>query len=440
MVLPAMVRTPWGNADELRAKMLPPGRATPRREVERSQRERLFAAMVAAVAEKGYEATTVADLVELSGVSRSAFYQHFEGRQACFLATVEAVVKPALEFAAGIQLGDEDLARRSFEALVEWVVAQPSAAKTCFDVHAAGPEGVALGKRILAEFNHSLKRLLDSIPGHEDTPADFVRALLAGTQEVIHSRIYGGHEEELLDLAPLLWGWIFSYSPPPGPLIAPPRRALQQTLPFRERQAASNPPERILRALAAVVSTKGYLETSVAEIVQRAKTSQRTFYQHFANKEEALIAALDSGSAQMLAAALPAMRRTSDWQARVRATEEAMFTFGAKEPEYERLGGAEMFAAGRAAFEHREAITEMIEELLEPGFQLAPDLAPITSEAIGGSIYALLFDPAKDEAPRARLAKTVPLAVYITLAPFIGAEDAYAMATEATKEIPATGA
>ena len=68
--------------------MLPPGRGTPRDVAERNQRERLFAAMVATVAKKGYEATTVADLVELSGVSRSAFYQHFEGRQACFLATV----------------------------------------------------------------------------------------------------------------------------------------------------------------------------------------------------------------------------------------------------------------------------------------------------------------------------------------------------------------
>ena len=77
--------------------MLPPGRGTPREEAERNQRERLFAAMVATVAEKGYEATTVADLVELSGVSRSAFYRHFADRKACFLAAIEALVEPALE-------------------------------------------------------------------------------------------------------------------------------------------------------------------------------------------------------------------------------------------------------------------------------------------------------------------------------------------------------
>ena len=39
--------------------MLPPGRGTPRDVAERNQRERLFAAIVATVAKKGYEATTV---------------------------------------------------------------------------------------------------------------------------------------------------------------------------------------------------------------------------------------------------------------------------------------------------------------------------------------------------------------------------------------------
>src|ERR1044072_3298120 len=81
-----MLRTAWGDSTELGARMMRPGRGTPREEAERNQRERLFAAMVATVAEKGYEATTVADLVELSGVSRSAFYRHFDDKQGCFLA------------------------------------------------------------------------------------------------------------------------------------------------------------------------------------------------------------------------------------------------------------------------------------------------------------------------------------------------------------------
>ena len=54
------MRTPWGDATELRARMMRPGRGMPREEAERNHRERLFAAMVACVVEKGYEATRVA--------------------------------------------------------------------------------------------------------------------------------------------------------------------------------------------------------------------------------------------------------------------------------------------------------------------------------------------------------------------------------------------
>ena len=89
-----MTRTPWGDASTLRDRKLRPGRRLPAEEVARNQRERLFAALVAVVAEKGYEATRVEDLLELSGVSRSAFYEHFNDKQDCLLAAVELLPRP----------------------------------------------------------------------------------------------------------------------------------------------------------------------------------------------------------------------------------------------------------------------------------------------------------------------------------------------------------
>src|ERR1700753_3223635 len=126
----AMVETPWGDAARLRDRKMRPGRGTPRAEAERNQRERLFAAMVATVAEKGYEATTVADLVELSGVSRSAFYKHFDDKQACFLAAVEAMVEPTLRRLGTDESGAPGIerARGAFESLFEQIVSQPAAA------------------------------------------------------------------------------------------------------------------------------------------------------------------------------------------------------------------------------------------------------------------------------------------------------------------------
>src|SRR6478735_7323709 len=128
-----MARTPWGDAAQLREKRLRPGRGTPRDEADLNQRERLFAAMVATVAEKGYEATTVADLVKLSGVSRSAFYKHFEDKQACFLAAVEELIGPTLEKLGGDESAPPgaERARQAFEELIRLIVSQPAAAKMC---------------------------------------------------------------------------------------------------------------------------------------------------------------------------------------------------------------------------------------------------------------------------------------------------------------------
>lgn len=424
-----MTRTPWGDAASLRERKLRPGRGTPREEAERNQRERLFAAMVATVAAKGYEATTVADLVELSGVSRSAFYRHFEDKQACFLAAVEAMVEPTLRRLGADESAPPGIerARAAFASLVETVVDQPAAAKMCVvEVYAAGPEGAALVDRMIESSTDVATGLLEQVPGREGMPRDLVRSIVGGIQKVIHKRLYRGQEEELLELVPQLWEWIFCYPVPPGPLKARRRRTVR-ALPFEERQRAANPPERLLRALAAVVADKGYPDTTVAEVVSRANTSQRTFYEHFKNKEDAIVAALDSGSAHMLAAALPAFRRAPDWKHAVHDTIEAMFCWGAEEPEYARLGGVEMYAAGKRALDQREVVTEGMEGLLAPGYELRPETPPIAAEAVGGALYSLLYDQVNRKGPET-LPDLVPTLVYVTLAPFLDVEDAYEVA------------
>jgi len=424
-----MVRTPWGDAASLRDRKLRPGRGTPREEAGKNQRERLFAAMVATVDEKGYEATTVADLVQLSGVSRSAFYKHFEDKQACFLAAVEELVGPTLVKLAGDESAPAGVerARQAFEGFFRLIVEQPAAAKMCIvEVYAAGPEGADLVDRSMDQATDLAVAMLQQVAEREGLPRELVRAIVGGVQKVIHKRLYRGQEEELPALAPQLWEWLFSYPVPPGPLKATRRRTVK-AVPFEERQAQSSPPERLLRALAAVVAEKGYPDTTVAEIVERASTSQRTFYEHFKNKEDAIVAALDSGSAHMLAAALPAFRRAPDWPHAVHDTQEAMFCFGAEEPEYARLGGVEMYAAGKRALDQREVVTEGMEGLLAPGYELKPETPPIAAEAIGGALYSLLYDHVNKKGPET-LPDLVPTLVYVTLAPFLEAKDAYEVA------------
>jgi AcrR family transcriptional regulator len=69
------------------SQRLPRGRHGLSREtVTRSQRSRLESAVVTVVADRGYEATTVADVLEEAGVGRETFYELFDDKRDCMLA------------------------------------------------------------------------------------------------------------------------------------------------------------------------------------------------------------------------------------------------------------------------------------------------------------------------------------------------------------------
>jgi AcrR family transcriptional regulator len=68
-----------------------------REELRASQRGRLICAIADSVAVKGYAATSVADVLSLAGVSRRTFYEHFDDKEACFLAAYDAGAKAIFE-------------------------------------------------------------------------------------------------------------------------------------------------------------------------------------------------------------------------------------------------------------------------------------------------------------------------------------------------------
>ena len=57
--------------------------------VAASQRTRLLEAVGRTVAEKGYAAATIDDIVRGAGVSKKTFYEHFQDKLDCFLAAYE---------------------------------------------------------------------------------------------------------------------------------------------------------------------------------------------------------------------------------------------------------------------------------------------------------------------------------------------------------------
>jgi AcrR family transcriptional regulator len=420
------MQTPWGNADQLRDRMLRPGPGMPREEVERSQRERLFAATVACVAAKGYEATTVADLLEISGVSRSAFYVHFRDKEDCLLATFEAIASKSMEL-VGSWLGREDApwkerARGAVDELIEMIVEQPAAAKLCFvDVYTAGERGRLAVEQSMESFAAVAGEAIGRIRAGDDLPDEMIRGVLGGAQLIIQSRLLHDEAESLPRYAGDLWEWALGYEPPSTPLRLAGRRprAVEGKPPFIVFSQA----EQIIRALAAAAGERGYPAVTIAEIAARASVSQATFYSHFPDKHAALIAALDSAGAQMLGVVMPAARRASDWANAVRAAIGALCAFCAAEPDLARLAAVETYSAGPMALEQRDKTIDEMRALIEPGYLIAPDTSPIVADAVLRAVWALLYGRIVSEGAHS-LPQIAPLASYMVLEPFIGAQEA----------------
>jgi AcrR family transcriptional regulator len=416
------VATPWGEAAALKERRLHPGSGTPRMEVVRNQRERLFGAIVAVVSEKGYEATTVADVIELSGVSRSAFYEHFANKAECLAAAAAELIRPTLG-ALGEVEAEGGGGQAVFERFVDLLGTQRAAARVCFvELHAAGEMGEAVADRGFEALAQMVDRLGNSQPGGGPGPM-LTRVLLDGLRKLIHTRLCRGEERDLATAAPELWRWLLSVAPPPRKLEAPRRQRTFMTARFE----GYTPGERIARAVAAVVAEKGYLQTSTDDIAARASISLSTFYAHFADKRDAVLGALEMSGAQVMALAVPAARRAGGWQRGVRALYEAICAYFAAEPEMAELGMVGIYGAGPRALARRDRVIDALAEMLSPALEENPQVPRISAEIAAATVYALMRAQVIRDGPRS-LPSVVPLATYVTLVGFVGPERACAVA------------
>ena len=413
----ADIGTPWGRASELRKRKLAPGSGLSRQQVIENQRERLFGAAVAVVSVKGFEATTVADLIEVAGVSRGDFYKHFANRGDCVAAAAEALLQAALEAVADGCGGGEAIFRR----LIELVSAQPAAARLCLvELHAAGQQGDAVAER---GFDALTATLGAELGEREQLSAELVGALVGGLCKVIHTRLYRGELAEQDNLGGELWRWSMSVQAPP--------RALER--PRRARSAGAarfegyTPAERIGRATAAVVGEKGYGSMNTDEIAAQAAISLSTFYEHFTDKRDAVLGALEMSGAQIMALAVPAARRAGNWAEGVRALYEAICHYFVAEPAMAELTLVGVYGAGPKALARRDRVIDSLSAMLAPGFEENPGAAAVSAEAIAASVYALMGAQLR-AAGAESLGAVVPLATYVTLVTFVGPERACAVA------------
>jgi len=429
-----MLVTPWGDADKLRDRRLPPGRSGDREAARREQRERLLAALVANCVRNGYEATSVEDLLRTSGVSRATFYEEFDDKSDCFRAAVEEIVAGAVGAVTAELEGDgdpEERSRAALDAFVRVVVAQPAAARTCLvESYAAGEAGMEPVRRAFDRILGLAHEAAEEMPGRAGLPRELIRGVIAGIYQVIYERLHVHREEELPGLVPELWDWAMSFPPPPRPLRRPGRLIVAKPVYPAPPFASYSPEQRIIRGFAAAVADKGYPATTIADVAAAASISQTTFYEYFDGKADALRAALDSSGAQLVAAVMPAVKRIDDWRVAVRVGFEETCGFFAAEPDFAALRMVEVYAAGPEAIDERDATgRQIVGSLLRPAAEHGGARpSALMLEATVGAILGVFFEAIR-KGKAADLPRLAPSLTYFTLAPFVGAEEACDVAT-----------
>ena len=188
---------------------LPPGtHGLSREAVERSQRERLLFAITAAVAEKGYAAVTVTDIVERANVSRRTFYEHFQDKEDCFLAAYDAgseeLFRRVLE-AQSQRHSWPERARAAVHAYLHTFAEQPAYAKaTMVEVLSAGPKALAHRRCMHRRYARLLQDLhqqaREDRPEIRELPDALFIATVSATDGLVTEYIEQGRAHELPQL------------------------------------------------------------------------------------------------------------------------------------------------------------------------------------------------------------------------------------------------
>ncbi len=154
----------------------------------------------------------------------------------------------------------------------------------------------------------------------------------------------------------------------------------------------SNQRERILRALAATIAGYGYGGSSVERIVKRAGVSRRTFYEQFADREDAYLQAYDEAAACMLER-LEAAWEEPGADGRLRGCLQTMLDSVAAEPALARIFMVDVLAVGPAALERRERHMRSFAALLERDARAhdGSPPPPLAADGLAAAIYDVVF-------------------------------------------------
>lgn len=399
--------------------------------------------MVEAVARHGFAGTTLRELVTLAGVSKTTFYEHFDSKQACFLATFDEIIAQATERVSAAYREPSDFREQlvaGLAAFMDLAVEEPAAATLAgVESLTLGAAGIAHREQGSAAFELMIRQSFDHSPSDVEVSDLIVRAITGGFRGVVYHRLRSGRVEELPGLVEELvdWALCFQREPSPAMLAAAaaaaegtdrgePDGTEEEKVPWdeppdsRRSRSELSQRERIVRAAARVVVERGYDALSIPAISAAAGVSNQTFYEHFDSKRAAFLAAFEIYADDALRFAAAAFVAAGDRPEAIGAGLRALVDYFSQHELFARLSFFELPTAGPVALDKADSTLEAFIAYLRPGIAPSGIGGPVSDvilEAIATGTWAVLQHEIA-HGRRESLSDVAPLLTEIALAPF----------------------
>jgi AcrR family transcriptional regulator len=173
--------------------------------------------------------------------------------------------------------------------------------------------------------------------------------------------------------------------------------------------AGRNPPEsdafshrdRLLAAMAQAVAAKGLAGTTVADVVTLARVSRRTFYEHFATREECFVALYEAISAQAFRVLAGAIEPERDWRPQIGEALQRYLALLASQPALLKTMFVAVLELGDAGLAARRRVHQALADYIvsvyraSAGPQVEP-LEPALVTALVGGIHELILQALED--------------------------------------------
>lgn len=419
-------------------RKLSPGPGLPPQQVAAHQLARIHRATIAIVAEQGYRALKVRDIVRQAEVSTRAYYEHFGSKEDCFLQTYDLISRRATRRIIAAGAGEHDWRRRPhlvFEEFVRGLENEPASARVALiEAYAAGEAFLEQAWRAERIFEGMLAESFARAPRGVVVPPMIVEGMVAGIASIARNRLLTNRLTELSDIGDDLVDWALSYphqvtaelvnldsqtawrNTTLEPLTAP--WAIGDAEPW----PATGDRARILAAVAEIAAKASYSELTAPRIRSAASVSRRKFETHFEGLEDCYLAAIELRASEAMAQAARAQSAARSWAGGVYRAMAALCDHMAQDEFLARVCLTDDFPPGPNGLRSRQRLRAALTDLLAAGAPRSVQPPPPISEAVAGALWALFHHHVvRDRSLRRQIAATL---AYMALTPAIGAPNA----------------